>query len=309
MLILIIIMTTSQFFYNTINNNKPRKDTTIKQYVRTLLKLIDNLNIDNKDNLNDISFLQDTKSIDDFINKIETISTKRNFYTAILSLMKVNENDKLYLHYKLKEQQLNNSQSKLYDTNKMNDKKTEKYNSINKQDIENMITTLLKENMIQDYILLSLIYNYGYRNEISNLQFISLKDFNKLTPTETKDNNYLVIGTKIFRISRFRFKTDKKYGQIDNDIDNKKLRNVMKKYVKTIDAPHLFVNKDNSHYTNQQVSNRLSYLTKKYLGTDITGNMIVKISLQDYSKSNNELKEKARIRGHSQAVQSKVYIQ
>ena len=309
MLILIIIMTTSQFFYNTINNNKPRKDTTIKQYVRTLLKLIDNLNIDNKDNLNDISFLQDTKSIDDFINKIETISTKRNFYTAILSLMKVNENDKLYLHYKLKEQQLNNSQSKLYDTNKMNDKKTEKYNSINKQDIDNMITTLLKENMIQDYILLSLIYNYGYRNEISNLQFISLKDFNKLTPTETKDNNYLVIGTKIFRISRFRFKTDKKYGQIDNDIDNKKLRNVMKKYVKTIDTPYLFVNKDNSHYTNQQVSNRLSYLTKKYLGTDITGNMIVKISLQDYSKSNNELKEKARIRGHSQAVQSKVYIQ
>jgi hypothetical protein len=302
-------MTTSQFLYDTINNNKPRKDTTIKQYVRTLLKLIDNLSIDDKNEITNISFLQDTKSIDKFINTIETISTKRNFYTAILSLMKVNENDKLYLHYKLKETQLNNSQSKLYDTNKMNDKKTEKYNSINKQDIENMITKLLKENMIQDYILLSLIYNYGYRNEISNLQTITLKDFKKLTPTETKDNNYLVIGTKTFRISRFRFKTDKKYGQIDNDIDNKKLRNVMKKYIADRDNPYLFTNKDNSHYTNQQVSNRLSYLTKKYLGTDITGNMIVKISLQDYSKSNNELKEKARIRGHSQSVQSQVYIQ
>tara|TARA_R110000744_G_scaffold294024_2_gene404305 strand:- start:1065 stop:1970 length:906 start_codon:yes stop_codon:yes gene_type:complete len=298
---------TKKLLQDIIYNNKPRKDTTINQYVRTLMKLLQNINI-TKD-ITNTDFLQDTKSIDTYINTIETISTKRNYYTAILSLMKVNENDKLYLHYKLKETQLNNKQGKLYDTNKMNDKKTTKYNSVSKTDIENMINTLLKENMIQDYILLSLIYNYGYRNEISNLQAITLKDFKRLTEDETKDNNYLVYGSKIFKISRFRFKTDKKYGQIDNDIDNKKLKNVMKKYINTIDTPFLFTNKDNSHYTNQQISNRLSYLTKKYLNTDITGNMIVKISLQDYSKSNKELKEKARIRGHSQAVQSQVYIQ
>ena len=302
-------MTTSQFLKDTINSIKQRKDTTINQYVRTLIKLIDNLNIDNKNEIKNISFLQDTKSIDNYINTIETISTKRNYYTAILSLMKVNENDKLYLHYKLKEQQLNNSQAKLYDTNKMNDKKTEKYNSLNKSQIENMINQLLKDNMIQDYILMKLIYLYGYRNEISNLQSISLKDFKRLTDTETKDNNYLVIGSKTFKISRFRFKTDKKYGLIENDINDKKLKSVIKKYITNRDNPYLFVNKDNSHYTNQQVSNRLSYLTKKYMGIDITGNMIHKISLQDYSQSNNELKEKARIRGHSQAIQSKVYIQ
>ena len=304
-------MNTEQFFNDIITHNKPRKQTTINQYIRTLKKLISNLNIKNKENINSLDFLQDTKSIDDFINTLETISTKRNFYTAILSLMKVNENDKLYLHYKLKEQQLNNSQAKLYETNKMNDKKTEKYNSVSKDDIEKLRNILLKEDMIQDYILLSLIYLYRYRNEISNLQVISLKDFKRLTDNETKDNNFLVNGTKIFRISRFRFKTDKKYGQIDNDITDKKLRNVMKNYIKNKDNenPYLFTNKDGTHYTNQQVSNRLSYLTKKYLNTDITGNMIVKISLEKYSQSNKELKEIARIRGHSQAVQSQVYIQ
>tara|TARA_R110000803_G_scaffold210033_1_gene280825 strand:+ start:219 stop:1130 length:912 start_codon:yes stop_codon:yes gene_type:complete len=295
------------YLYNIIKSNKDtRKDTTINQYVRSIIKITDNLNLTD---IKSLEFLQDTKSIDKFINTIQTISTKRNLYTALLSLIKVNEEDKLYLHYKLKETGLNNKQSKLYDTNKMNDKKTEKYKSISKTDIENMINTLLKENQLQDYILLSLIYNYGYRNEISNLQAITLKDFKRLTPTETKDNNYLVYGSKIFKISRFRFKTDKKYGQIDNDIDNKKLRNVIKKYINTIDTPYLFTNKDTSHYTNQQISNRLSYLTKKYMNTDITGNMIYKISLNDYINTNNKLKEKARIRGQSQSVQSQVYIQ
>ena len=296
-----------QILKDIILSNKPnRKETTINQYSRTLLKLIENLKL--KD-INDLSFMQDTKSIDNYINSLDTISTKRNIYTAILSLLKVNENDKLYLHYKLKEQQLNNSQSKLYDTNKMNDKKTEKYNSITKPQLEDMINQLLKDNMIQDYILMKLIYLYGYRNEISNLQVISLKDFKRLTDNETKDNNFLVYGTKIFRISRFRYKTDKKYGQIDNDITDKKLRNVMKKFIEDLETPYLFTNKDNTHYTNQQITNRLSYLTKKYLKTEISTGLIHKISLNDYINMNNELKEKARIRGHSQAIQSQVYIQ
>jgi hypothetical protein len=296
-----------QLLNDIISTNKPnRKQTTINQYSRTLLKLIQNLKL--KD-INDISFIQDTKSIDNYINSLDTISTKRNIYTAILSLLKVNENDKLYLHYKLKEQQLNNSQMKLYESNKMNDKKTEKYNSITKPQLEDMINQLLKDNMIQDYILMKLIYLYGYRNEISNLQVISLKDFKRLTDNETKDNNFLVYGTKIFRISRFRYKTDKKYGQIDNDITDKKLRNVMKKYIEDLETPYLFTNKDNKHYTNQQITNRLSYLTKKYLKTDISTGMIYKISLNDFIDTNNQLKEKARIRGHSQAIQSQVYIQ
>ena len=296
-----------QIFKDIILSNKPnRKETTINQYSRTLMKLIENLKL--KD-INDISFIQDTKSIDNYINSLDTISTKRNIYTAILSLLKVNENDKLYLHYKLKEQQLNNSQMKLYESNKMNDKKTEKYNSITKEQLENMINQLLNDNLIQDYILMKLIYLYGYRNEISNLQVISLKDFKRLTDNETKDNNYLVYGTKIFRISRFRYKTDKKYGQIDNDITDKKLRNVMKKYIEGLETPYLFTNKDNTHYTNQQITNRLSYLTKKYLKTDISTGMIYKISLNDFIDTNNQLKEKARIRGHSQAIQSQVYIQ
>ena len=37
--------------------------------------------------------------------------------------------------------------------------------------------------------------------------------------------------------------------------------------------------------------------------------MIYKISLNDFIDTNNQLKEKARIRGHSQAIQSQVYIQ
>ena len=295
------------YLYNLIKQNKDtRKDTTINQYVRSIIKITDYLNITD---INSLDFLQDTKSIDKFINTINTISTKRNLYTALLSLLKINEEDKLYLHYKLKETSLNNKQTKLYETNKMNDKKTEKYKSVSKTDIENMINTLYKDNMIQDYILLNLIFLYGYRNEISNLQAITLKDFKRLTPNETTGNNYLVYGSKVFKIARFKYKTDKKYGLIENDIDNKKLRNVMKKYINTIDTPFIFTNKDHTHYTNQQITNRLSYLTKKYLDTEISTGMIYKISLNDFIDTNNKLKEKARIRGHSQSVQSQVYIQ
>ena len=89
------------YLYNIIKSNKDtRKDTTINQYVRSIIKITDNLNLTD---IKSLEFLQDTKSIDKFINTIQTISTKRNLYTALLSLIKVNEEDKLYLHYKLKE--------------------------------------------------------------------------------------------------------------------------------------------------------------------------------------------------------------
>lgn len=299
---------TKDIFYEIIkNNNTQRKDTTINLYLKNLMKLIDTLNVKEED-INNLSFLNDTKSIDKYVNSFTTISTQRNIYTAILSLLN-DKQDKRYLYYKLKETQLNNKQSKLYEQNKMNETKTEKYNQLSKSQIEGLLDNLLKNNEIQDYILLSLIYHYNYRNEISNLQVIDLKDFKRLTDTETKDNNYLVIGTKITKIVRFKYKTDKKYGSIENDIDIKKLKNIIKKYVKTLDSPYLFTNTDKSHYTNHQVSNRVRYITKKYLNIEVSPNLITKISLEEYSKMNNELKEKARIRGHSQAVQSKVYIQ
>lgn len=299
---------TQQFLFKLIKSNKPnRKDTTTNQYVRSNIKVLNGIDYKDKDKLNNIDFVNDTETIDKYINTLTTISTKRNLYTAILSLMKVNEDDKIYTHYKKKEKEGNDKQMKLYEEDNMNEKKTEKYNSITTTDIKNMLNQLLKDKDIENYILISLFYHYGYRNEISGLQYIPLKDFKRLTTNQTKDNNYLVEGSKIFKIVRYRFKTDKKYGKIENDITDKKLRNVMKKYVKTLNTDYLFT-KNNKHLTNQQITDRLRYITKKYMKVDISSSMIYKINLDQYRKTNEILKEKARVRGHSQSTQSLVYI-
>jgi len=302
--------TTKQYLYDVIKSRKDnRKDTTINQYVRSIIKVLKGIEYKNMDKIKSLQFLNDTKSIDTFINTIETISTKRNLYTALLSLIKINEDDKIYSHYKKKEQEGNDNQKKLYDNEKMNEKKTDKYNSTSSKDIIKLMNTLLKEEDYMNYIMISLIYHYGYRNEISSLQVISLKEFKRLKEDERRDNNYLVVGSKTFKIVRYKYKTDKHYGAIENDIDDKKLRNVMKKYIKSIDTKYLFTDKKGNVFNNQQITDRLRYITKKYLNIEITGTLIYKLNMEQYIKHNEELKEKARIRGHSQQVQSSIYIQ
>jgi len=84
---------------------------------------------------------------------------------------------------------------------------------------------------------------------------------------------------------------------IDNYILDKKLR-----------TGYLFPGE--TGLSSAQLSARLQNIGKKYLDTKypITPTMIVKLSNKKYSKQNEELKEKAKNRGHSADIQSKIYI-
>ena len=84
---------------------------------------------------------------------------------------------------------------------------------------------------------------------------------------------------------------------VDNYILDKKLR-----------TGYMFPGQ--SGLSSAQLSARLQNIGKKYLDTKypITPTMIVKLSNKKYSKQNQELKEKAKNRGHSADIQSKIYI-
>jgi hypothetical protein len=120
-----------EHFANIIKENKPnRKDTTVNQYARSIIKIQSGIGYETP--VTDLSFLDDTDKVDTYIDTLPAISTRRNLYTAILSLStKANWND-AFRHYKRKEREGNNKQFELYTTDNMSEKKTKKYNAVTK---------------------------------------------------------------------------------------------------------------------------------------------------------------------------------
>ena len=298
-----------EFLIDIIKKNKPtRKDTTNEQYVRVIIKILSL--IDYKDKLSNLDFMKNKEKIDTAIDGLPfAVSTKRNYYTALLSLLLVNETDPLYNHYKKMEKSGNDAQFKLYE-NKINDpQKQEKLDNTSEEDVIKLLEILLVNGDTKDYILFSLIYNYGYRNEISNLQVIQLKPFNKLSNVDKKGNNYLVIGSKRVFVSRNHYKTEDTYGEIENTVDNKQLKKQLKLYIDVLDDDYLFREKDGKIMTPHQLTNRLRYVSKKYIGVEISSTLLYKISMKKFKVINEELSKKAKTRGHSANTQSQVYIQ
>ena len=285
-----------------IKSNKPNlKETSLNLYENNLNKL--NKYINNNKNI--LENIKNKNLVIDTINKnYTTTSSRRNIYTAILSILK--QNNKLYTDYKTLEQGLNNLQNKMYINNDINPKKKKKIDEIDEDDIDYLLSVLLKNDELENYLIFKLVYTYGFRNEISNLKIIQIKNYNKLVESVKNINNYLVFGSKALFIVRNIYKTSGTYGEVVTQIQNKELKKYLKKYI-------VILKKKNDIYlfnnlTSNQFSNRMRYISNKYLGVEISGNLLYKISNKKYSKNKQELGEKARNRGHSIQTQSLVYI-
>lgn len=290
-----------------IKKVKPQiKDSSIKQYLSALISLHKKYTNTDTDLITNWNYLYDIDKVLEIL-KDKSITTQRNNYSAILTILNSEEPKKYELidKYGGLVQSLNKQQKENYDNNVISHKKEEKYN-INLKDIETLINKYRKENP-QLSLLLFIILLYGTRNEVSNLKFISVKPYNRLTEEEKLKNNYLVYGTKTMKLSRGEYKTNKKYSVIVSDITNKKLRRDINKYIevnKLTDENNIFFRDTNGNPLN---SNNLSKLllreTKKELGIGISTSDIIKIHIQSLDNETMEkLKELSKNRGTSISV-------
>ena len=147
---------------------------------------------------------------------------------------------------------------------------------------------------IKDKELINAITSYIY-----SFRLLTWKDFKgSIKQYKWTKKSLKSIGESV-DIDTTKNKTNFQYKPplIDNYILDKKLR-----------TGYLFPGE--TGLSSAQLSARLQNIGKKYLDSKypITPTMIVKLSNKKYSKQNEELKEKAKNRGHSSGIQSKIYI-
>ena len=284
------------------------KENSIIQYIRVLRNYHKLVNL--SDDWIDWNWIKFNEHV---LKDVSSLSSKRNYYNSILPLIKSFSIQKIpgtenldllqeQVKYGTAIQNLNKNVKELSDNNIISDKKLEKHH-VNFRQVEEFVDELRLKKQYQNSLLLFLMSEYKFRNEISSFKWISLKDFNKKTSHLKDLSNYIVIGSKRMFISRGQFKTDKVHGRTETEIENKKLRSDIKKYIKTLDDDIMFKNNKGEMYSNADLSQKIGRLTKDKFGVSLGTSSINALYLESLDNDTmNKLKELSKNRGTSIGV-------
>ncbi len=175
-------------------------------------------------------------------------------------------------------------------------------------------------------LLLRIYILYPSRNEYSSLKFIALKDYNKLKQPEF---NYVVLGQKKSYLSITNYKTSDKHSLKLTQITDKPLLKMLRtlKNARDIEGREslFYLQKTGQPYDNQNLCSLLTKFSKKLIGKNIGSTLIYKIVIKEAGinyndalknddltnavKFNDILAKYAKIRGHSQKIQKKIYME
>jgi len=130
-------------------------------------------------------------------------------------------------------------------------------------------------------------------------------------------HNWIIKLSKFYRVIRHHYKTNSKYGMIKTDIKQKDLKKVLNEYVKSNNIQSntpLFIYKDKQQ-TQNDLSQRLSYLSNKFINIKLSTSSIFKIVLcnimKQYTDKNTQIQlitEYSKTRGTSTENLIKYYV-
>jgi hypothetical protein len=301
-----------------IKKSRPSiKDSTIKSYEANLNKLKKMFDSDN------YNFLKD---VDKVMEKIgdKHFTTIRNYLNAIIILLlALNHDDKyeeLLKEYQSKRDDLNQQYEDENATGKISDKQKE--NFIPYEDLVKMINEMGKDlkgfkkrelsakdkMLLQIYIIYQIHIRLPMRNDLSGMEAINKRTYNKLSEEDKKAKNYLVIEKgKMFMVLN-KFKTQSKYEELRFDVP-KDLERLLRSYLKINGMGVLFKSSTGKALTRNQLSQLLIKFSKKYIGKSISTTMLRKIVLSHkFGDLKKEQEEMSKITGHSVGTMNNVYI-
>lgn len=164
------------------------------------------------------------------------------------------------------------------------------------------------KSLLQAYTIFNIHKQLPLRNDLSGMMSITKRNYNKLTDAEKKENNYLVIEkNKMFMVLN-KYKTSKKYEELDIDIP-KDLEKILRTYIRINGSGVLFKNGGDQPISRNGISQLLLKYSKKYLNKNISTTMLRKIVLSDkFADLKQEQKKMSKITGHSVDTMNNVYI-
>tara|TARA_R110001592_G_scaffold353717_3_gene652800 strand:+ start:553 stop:1518 length:966 start_codon:yes stop_codon:yes gene_type:complete len=305
-----------------IKNARPNlKTNTIKQYQTNLNKLKKMFDTD------DYDFLDNPKNV---MEKIELLhyTTQRNFLNAIIVLlMALNHDekyDKLLKEYGTLRDDFNNKYEEENKSGIISDKQSknfatieEVYDMINKMGDElkpikkkNKDDITKKEmNLLQAFVLFSIYSKYPMRNDVSEMEAISKRDYNKLNEEDKKSKNYLVVHKNGMFFVLNKYKTSKKYEELKIEIDDPQVKKLLRYYLRVNGMGVLFKSSTGKPLTRIEISKTLLKYSQKYMGKSISSTLLRKIYLSSkYGDMKKELEKDNQIMGHSKEVALDTYV-
>ena len=311
-------MTTKENLAETIKKSRPNaKDSTIKMYVSNLMKL---MKLFEKDNL---KFLNKPQDISDKLSDLH-YTTQRNYYNAIIVyLMSIEEDEDILKEYNDLRDDLNKKYEDEQATGTISDK--QKDNFVDISEVNKMIEKMAEEikekkikkkedltakdkALLQVYIIYNIYTRIPLRNDISGMEVINKRAYNKLSESEKKEKNFLVINkNKMFFVIN-KFKTQSKYQELNIDIP-KDLEKLLRLYIRINGMGVLFKSSTGKPLSRNALSQLLIKTSKKYMGKSISTTMLRKIYLSSkYAKVKEEMEKDAKVMGHSVGMQQSVYV-
>ena len=298
------------------------KTNTIKQYTTNLNKLKKMFDTDNYD------FLKKPKDVMDKLSDLHYLSQRNILNAVIVLLMALNDDkkyDELLEEYGKLRDDLNNKYNDEQKSGVISDKQSknfatteEVFNMINEMADElkplkkksNDNITKKEKQLLQAYVLFNIYARMPFRNDVAGMMSINQAAYKKLSDEEKKENNYLVVPSKgnlYFVLNKY--KTSKKYEELDLKIEDKDLRKILRYYLKVNGMGVLFKTSTDKPLTRIELSKVLLKYSKKYMNKSISTTLLRKIYLSSkYGNMKEELEKDNKVMGHSKQVALDTYV-
>lgn len=298
------------------------KTNTIKQYTTNLNKLKKMFDT------NDYDFLKKPKDVMDKLSDLHYLSQRNILNAVIVLLMALNDDkkyDELLEEYGKLRDELNNKYNDEQKSGVISDKQSknfatteEVFNMINEMADElkplkkksNDNITKKEKQLLQAYVLFNIYARMPFRNDVAGMMSINQAAYKKLSDEEKKENNYLVVPSKgnlYFVLNKY--KTSKKYEELDLKIEDKDLRKILRYYLKVNGMGVLFKTSTDKPLTRIELSKVLLKYSKKYMNKSISTTLLRKIYLSSkYGDMKEELEKDNKVMGHSKQVALDTYV-
>ena len=306
-----------------ISKSRPQlKTNTVKQYVINLNKLKKIYDTDGYD------FLKKPEDVMDKISNLHYLSQRNMLNAVIVLLMALNhkeEYDELLQEYGKLRDELNDKYSDEQKSGVISDKQSKNFATT--EEVFEMINKMADDlkplkkkskdditkkemQLLQAYTLFNIYGRMPFRNDVAGMMAINQSAYKKLSDEEKKENNYLVVPSKgnIYFVLN-KYKTSKKYEELDLPIEDPNLRKILRYYLKMNDMGVLFKTSTGKPLTRIELSKVLLKYSKAYMEKSISSTLLRKIYLSSkYGNMKEELEKDNKVMGHSKQVALDTYV-
>ena len=299
--------------FNRLNKikNKEYKQlgkSTINNYITNLNKLHRDIKTDIK--IDNLDWLLHTETVKDYIDKLQSANTRKNYLTGIISVLYSNYDEyKNAIDFYIKIASNNIVDIKI-DLKQEKGCSNEKIITMN--EYNNLLNKLEKNIKYRvEYVILSMLKHYPIRNEIFNLKYIKYSDYKILDKDDRLNFNWLIAKSNKMTMVRNNYKTSNIFGAISTDIDDTDLKKLIKKYINDFgvnSGDHLF------NFKPSTLQLKLATTTENVIGIRLGTSSIFKIVcnyvVQNYKDNEriDMLKYHGNIRGTSLKILIDYYI-